>query len=297
MRFLARPDRSFRPAGRALWVAALWAATTCGAHRSAETASLRMDGRDATVDLYWPATREPAPLVVVAHGFGRSRHRMVGWGEALAARGYVAAVPTLPYLAAHTDNASGVVDLIAGLRASHPDRIDPAQLVLVGFSAGGLVTARAATEVAGLRLWVGLDPVDSGGVAVAAAQALEVPGVVLFAEPHGCNAEGNGEAIADAWRGPRFSARISGGTHCDPEWPSNASCALFCGGADPGRADAFADLALDAIDAALACDPAALSRLELAGSDARISDRVDRGLVAAIRDGCAGSPTEGGGAR
>lgn len=274
---------------RLAWFAALWGATTCGAHRSAETASLPMDGRAAAVDLYWPVGAGPAPLVVVAHGFARSRHRMVGWGEALAQRGYAAAVPTLPYLAAHTDNASGVVDLVQGLRSRHPERIDPDRLVLVGFSAGGLVTARAAAELSGLRLWVGLDPVDSGQVAEHAAAALAVPGLALFAEPHGCNADGNGLAVARAWRGPALSARVRGATHCDPEWPSNGSCALFCGAADPDRADAFADLALDAIDAALACDPDALDRLELAGSDPRITDRVDRGLVAALRAGCSGA--------
>ena len=76
----------------------------CAAHSPSQTDRMTLAGRATSVDLYWPESTEPAPLVVVAHGFARSRHRMAGWGEALADRGYVAAVPDLPYLTAHHDN-------------------------------------------------------------------------------------------------------------------------------------------------------------------------------------------------
>jgi len=258
----------------------------CAAHSPSQTDRMTLAGRATSVDLYWPESTEPAPLVVVAHGFARSRHRMAGWGETLAGRGYVAAVPDLPYLTAHHDNVQGVVELVESLQRRSDGRVDPERLVLVGFSAGGLVTALAATEVQGLALWVGLDPVDSRGAAHAAAAELSIPAVTLHAEAHGCNAEGNGTTLAPAWSGPAWSAEIRGATHCDPEWPSNLSCRLFCGAPEPGPSSAFPELALDAMDAVVRCDADARRRLDHAGADPRIAWRSDDGWVDHLRTAC-----------
>lgn len=216
--------------------------------------------RRVAVDVYLPESDVPAPLVVVAHGFARSRHRMEGWGEALADAGLVVAVPDLPYFARHHDNADGVVEAVDALRAAYPERIGEG-LGLVGFSAGGLVTAVAMARRDDVDVWVGLDPVDAGGAAVTAAADSRVPAVTLFAEPSGCNAHNNGHAIRDAWPGPLVSARIVGATHCDPERPSNISCATFCGRSHPEQADAFLEATRDALTAVLLCDDEARARL------------------------------------
>lgn len=254
------------------------------AARSGQTEALTLAGRLTQVDVYGPADAQQAPLVVVAHGFSRSRHRMRGWGEALSARGYYVAVPDLPYFAAHTDNAQGIVDLVQELRTR--PQVNPGQLVLIGFSAGGLVTAQAATSLDDVTLWVGLDPVDSGGVATRAATDLGIPGLSLRAEPHGCNAHGNGQQLASDWAGPHWSAEVRGATHCDPESPSNAPCAWFCGASEPARAQAFIDVVQDAVDAVVRCDSEAIRRLDLAGSDPRLTDRVDDGLVQHLARTC-----------
>lgn len=262
----------------------MWAG--CAAHSPSQTDQLTLADRVTTVDLYFPKSSGAAPLVIVAHGFARSRHRMVGWGEALSERGYVVAIPDLPYLTAHHDNVQGIVDLAIHLTGQQNSPIDPDRLVLVGFSAGGLVTARAAQEIPGVDLWVGLDPVDSGETATLAATHLKIPGVSLRAESHGCNADGNGAQIAASWAGPHWSAEVRGATHCDPEWPSNLSCSLFCGAAKPGPSAVFPEVALDVLDAVMHCDLDALSRLDMAGSDPRIAWRSDDGFVDHLRTTC-----------
>ena len=123
----------------------------------------------------------------------------------------------------------------------------------------------------------------------AAAAELSVPAVTLHAEAHGCNAEGNGTTLAPAWSGPVWSAEIRGATHCDPEWPSNLSCRLFCGAPESVPSSAFPELALDAMDAVVRCDAEARRRLDHAGADPRIAWRSDDGWIHHLRTAC---PTE-----
>ena len=61
----------------------------------------RLSAGAAHVDIYWRDTAEPAPLVIVAHGFARRRHNMSGWGRLLAEEGFVVAVPDLPAWSDH----------------------------------------------------------------------------------------------------------------------------------------------------------------------------------------------------
>jgi pimeloyl-ACP methyl ester carboxylesterase len=216
---------------------------------------------------------------------------MRGWGEVLSEDGYAVAVPDLPYFSAHADNAGAIVDLVAYAERTHPDRIDTGRLVLVGFSAGGLATAVAAESLPQLDLWIGLDPVDAGGRGVTAAERVGAPGVALFAEPAGCNADGNGQEMASGWLGPTWSATVRGATHCDPERPSNTSCAVFCGPSEPARSDAFVAYTSAAISAVLSCDGDAIAALDLGGSDVRLAGRRDRSWVDSVRRRCEGAAT------
>jgi dienelactone hydrolase len=45
-------------------------------------------------DLYLPASHGKAPLVIVAHGFMRSKAKMADWGKHLAKQGFAVAVPS-----------------------------------------------------------------------------------------------------------------------------------------------------------------------------------------------------------
>jgi predicted dienelactone hydrolase len=76
-----------------------------GAEPALQTIRAKLSAGAALVDIYWRDTAEPAPLVIVAHGFSRRRHNMSGWGQHLAEEGFVAAVPDLPAWSDHVRNA------------------------------------------------------------------------------------------------------------------------------------------------------------------------------------------------
>jgi CheY-like chemotaxis protein len=49
-----------------------------------ETIHVRLPAGVGNVDVYWPDSAAPAPMVIVAHGFMRDRRNMSGWGYHLA---------------------------------------------------------------------------------------------------------------------------------------------------------------------------------------------------------------------
>ena len=104
-----------------------------------QTLRVKLDAGATDVAIFWPEDAAPAPLVIVAHGFARRRHNMAGWGQHLAQEGFVAAVPDLPAWSDHARNGRFIADLCAYLCAgeSWRQRIDPARVGLIGFSAGG----------------------------------------------------------------------------------------------------------------------------------------------------------------
>lgn len=198
-------------------------------------------------DLYLPEQPGPRPLILVVHGFSRSKMHMTRWGEHLARQGFVVAVPTLPAWADHRRNANAIPQLITHLTQSHPDRIRPDHIGLVGFSAGGLATFLAAADDPRVRVWVGLDPVDRSGWAAAAAPRLRATPHLLLAEPSPCNANGNARSIAAAL-GPRAHTHlVPNATHTDPEWPTDPLAELACGKSDEARRQQFVRLTTDAL--------------------------------------------------
>lgn len=216
-------------------------ATADGAEAVAVSAVVRLDAaeREADVALFRPRVA-PIGLVLVAHGFSRSGDRHAELARALAEAGFLVAVPNLPYVANHAANGMALRDLAHAVARLVPDAPADLPIVLVGFSAGGLATLLSAREVVGLAGWIGLDPVDRGGQGAAAATALAVPSLVLRAPPSGCNANGNGGAIAEAL--PVASSEdviVPGASHCDFEDPTSLACVVACGADDAGRRDAI----------------------------------------------------------
>ncbi|BCS32155.1 hypothetical protein TBR22_A13650 [Luteitalea sp. TBR-22] len=205
-------------------------------------------------DLYRPATLPagPRPLVVVAHGFWRSRAQMAGWGRHLATQGYVVAVPDLPAWSDHARNGRALQALVASLLAWPPDAVpmDRARVALVGFSAGGLAALLAAADDPSVLVWVGLDPVDRDGLGVRAAARLRARAVVLQAEPSACNGRGNARSLVAALGDRVEVIRIPGATHVDAEWPTSLAARAACGGTDAGRRQAFVQAATDALERA-----------------------------------------------
>jgi hypothetical protein len=218
-----------------------------------QTIRVKLASGATAVDLYWPEAAEPAPLVIVAHGFARRRRNMSGWGRHLAHEGFVAAAPDLPAWSDHARNGRFISDLRAYLCAAElwRRRIDPSRVGLMGFSAGGLATFLSAAGEPGPAIWVGLDPVDHNGAGAQAALRVTCRAVVLTAEPSACNGHGNArDIIAALSRCEHF--RVAGAVHVDAEWPTDRMAEAVCGRSTDERRGEFRRRATAALREALA---------------------------------------------
>jgi len=169
-------------------------------------------------------TEDPtAPLVVLAHGFQRSGAQMVGLADHLATWGLRVVVPDLCHSTfADSDpeaNGEEMVELAASLQPTEA-------VAYVGYSAGGLAALIAASQDTRTSVLVGLDLVDNGPGAAAAA-ALTAPAYGMFGEPSACNSQSNGVAIL---QGASTSSlgRLTDADHCDFEDPTDATCLTLC---------------------------------------------------------------------
>jgi dienelactone hydrolase len=209
---------------------------------------VQLPAGDADVDVYWPDTPEPSPMVIIAHGYLRHRRNMSGWGQHLASEGFIAVVPDLPASSDHARNGQFISELRAYLLGNifWKEYIDPSRVGLLGFSAGGLSTLLAAANSPGLAIWVGLDPVDRDGLGVKAASKVRSRAVVLTAEPSTCNAHGNASDIVAAL--PRHQHfKVTGAVHVDAEWPTSFLAELVCGHSTEEKRVDFQELATEAL--------------------------------------------------
>jgi len=233
-------------------------APSVAAEATYESIRVQLPAGAAEVDVYWTDAAAQAPMVIVAHGFSRNRHSMAGWGAHLSRAGIVAVVPDLPTWSDHARNGrflSELRDHVLG-DVSRRQRIDPARVGLLGFSAGGLSSLLSAADSPSLAIWVGLDPVDRDGLGAKAASRVQARAVVLTAEPSACNAKGNArDMIAALPRPDHF--HLAEAVHVDAEWPTSWWAERVCGrSTEAGRA-AFQVRATQALKEAL---PARCSR-------------------------------------
>jgi len=223
----------------------LLSSTLAHAAPPVQTRQMTLAGEATAVDLYAVDATPPRALVVIAHGFTRSRARHVVLARRLAAEGFFVAVPDLPYWTRAHGNADAIVDLV---KAVGTERVLDAQpVVLIGTSAGGLASLLAAGRVPRLALWVGLDPVDAFGVAESAARNMKVPAVVIRGPSSPCNAGGSARRIAGWLANLRADRRVDDASHCDFEDPTNARCEAFCGASEPARQALIVDTAVRAV--------------------------------------------------
>ena len=200
-----------------------------------ETKPVEIAGVQEDVDIYRPAGRPSIGVAIVAHGFARTRIRHKDLGQALASAGITAIIPDLPNVVDLWGNGDAIAELAQQLQAGQfgIPPTEPARLVLIGTSAGGLATLLAAVQLPGLAGWVGLDPVDRTGSGTAAAARLNVPAVVLLGGASSCNLFGSGRDIVSAV--PRLVRNVSlkQASHCDFEDPTNNFCRALCGKSSP----------------------------------------------------------------
>lgn len=233
------------PAGWLL-AALLWLGTAAGQALAAGTESEAesgaggaasfstvLAGRSTRVDVYTPAEPRAAPgTVILVHGFARTRHSMAGHARALAAAGYYAVVPDMPYVLDSRDNALALRELMAQMAdGGGPPALG--RFLLVGFSAGGLAALLAA-DAPGVAGYVGLDPYDRpSGIGLEAARRLQAPVWVLRGPAYACNAFGAAAPWLDAFPNLAEDRLLAQAGHCDFESPTDLVCRLVCGGTRP----------------------------------------------------------------
>lgn len=176
-------------------------------------------------------------VVILAHGFLRDQRRMAGLARALAYQGIAVATLNLcngrPWDGRPIRNG---LDMIAVAR-----RLGAVPVVYGGFSAGGLAALVAGRLDRQARGVLTLDLVDSGGIGIGMARALDRPLVGLAGDPAACNARNNGLRVFAAAPKSRLTT-MAGASHCDFESPTDWLCESVCAGVDgasPGRRQAI----------------------------------------------------------
>jgi acetyl esterase/lipase len=199
--------------------------------------------------LFVPAAAQPAPLVVIAHGWLRGRSQMAGWGQRLSEEGYIVAIPDLPTMSDHPFNGRAMNELIAWLCAnpSLSGRIDRQRIGIVGFSSGGLSALLAAADNPAVRIWVGLDPVELRSLGIKAAPRFDRKAVIVRAPPSRWNHQGNVISIRQSLPSGCDDIVIPDAIHIDPEWPTDWRMEMLMGKASESRRQLFVQHALDAL--------------------------------------------------
>ncbi len=267
-----------------------WLAVLCCSCRTQQPAApkrpstlsrhVNLTGKAVPVDFYLPSGVREAPVVVIAHGFSRSRLNMAGWGGILASNGFMVAIPDLPALADREQNSRAISELL--------DLINQGEIVaqpkpaggaaLMGFSMGGLSSLLAASSNSNVHCWIGLDPVSAGSKGVKAAASLSIPCAVLRAEPAAWNMRGSARRLTKALAGPFVALRVKKATHSDPEDPTDSLTELLCGRSDPLRHQTFERYALATLRAVFFGDPASLAVLQAAAGDPAVAEVALRRL-------------------
>ncbi len=214
---------------------------------SASNVAVMAGGQSVDVDVYRPADRAgaPYPVVIIGHGFSRTKDNVGRLALHLSSWGMVVVAPSFPgrFSPDHALNGRIMRELLTWARggpAPIGPIVDAQRSAYVGHSAGGLAAYLAAAADPTVTALVGLDPVDNAGAGAQAAPNITARTLVLGAAASRCNANGSAQAMYTALTGPeRWFVRVAGATHCDAEDPSDRLCTATCGGEDANRRALF----------------------------------------------------------
>ena len=181
-------------------------------------------GCEVTYTYYRPRDVSSDVLVIIGHGFMRSKRKMAYLAQHLVSWGL--SVVNVEYcnskLWAGNHDRNGA-DMAAVSRKLKADKV-----IYVGFSAGGLAAMVAANLDINTRAVLGLDMVDNQGLGKKIAPNLAVPFYGLIAAPSACNAKNNGlDSYALA---PHSNViKVEDTSHCHFEFPLDGKCSFVCG--------------------------------------------------------------------
>lgn len=241
---------------------------------------MTLAGRQVAVSIFYAVAAKEAPVVVVAHGFTRSKRYMAGWGARLAKEGVTAVTLTQPELANHPVNARAIADLVAAVKSGAltlPVKFN-GRIGLMGHSMGGLTTM-LSTKHEAVDAWVGLDPVGMHDIWLPVGKQARMPCLILHAEPGAWNLHGNAHKLYAVLPGPKFSLKVKSASHIDCESPTDLLGQLACGFATEERRAVFERYAVAFFKATLMSDANARRQLEEAERDTTVSN-VENGLEA-----------------
>jgi dienelactone hydrolase len=163
-------------------------------------------------------------MVILGHGFMRSKGRMIDLARHLASWGI--SVVTVEFcnskLWAGNHDLNGA-DMVAVARKLNADKV-----IYSGFSAGGLAALAAAGLDKNTTALFGLDMVDNKGLGKKIAPELTIPLYGLIAAPSICNADNNGLQSYKAASCSRV-IEVEDATHCHFEFPFDGKCSIACG--------------------------------------------------------------------
>ena len=175
-------------------------------------------------EIYRPQAQRSSHTLILAHGFMRDRESLRGWGEHLSGLGFPVVLVSLcnsSWLSGrHQANATDLVAVGAHLGLE--------SIIYGGFSAGGLSAYLAALDDQAASGYLGLDPVDSGDLALEREDSLQLPALFVLARPSACNARGNFTGVIE--RSPGYQVvNLPEATHCHFELPHDRRCDWLCG--------------------------------------------------------------------
>ncbi len=182
-------------------------------------------------EVYRPAEARTGALVVLAHGFLSNLAAMRGWAGRWASFG----VPTAVLTFRNSTRSPGDTTATPRTWSRWPTPCTKGPVVYAGFSAGGLSAYLAAASDTRAVAFLGLDAVDSGGLALAAEPRFTVPALFLMGEPSSCNAKNNMLPAIPARDGVT-ALRVRDALHCYFQDPWNDACETVCGKVVPDEA-------------------------------------------------------------
>jgi dienelactone hydrolase len=206
-------------------------------------------GATLSTDLYYPGDvaglSEEAgrcPVIVLGHGFSQSKANHANQGLHLATRGYIVLIPNSNSSSDHSRFADDLIKCVDWMEIQSNDpgsvfheraRVD--RVGVSGHSAGGLSAILAASRDMRIRAVSTMDPVDNGGLGVAALPGISAPVAITYSEPSSCNANGSALVLYNAAVAPKRGIKIVRANHSDPQDPASFTSILFCGAANSTR--------------------------------------------------------------